>query len=118
MAKRVNRKRTIVSSFNQVEKELDRPANGAVVLGLIIVIAIIMMGLVWQKVKVAQLSQETKQLENQVAFFKERNVKLGGQLLTLSNETRIVNIARNKLNMNFPPIKKIACSSNKINNSK
>jgi cell division protein FtsL len=62
-----------------------------------------MVGLVWQKVKVSQLVQEIDQLEKQLVYYKETNEKLQGQVLSLSNETRIVSIAREKLDMIFPP---------------
>ena len=62
-----------------------------------------MVGLVWQKVKVTQLVQEIEQLERQLTYYKEMNEKLQGKVLYLSNEERIVNIARNNLHMIYPP---------------
>jgi len=103
MRKRVQRNRSFVRSFNQVQQELDRPTNGLIVLIGIIVIAFIMVGVVWQKVKVTQLVQEIEQLEKQQTYFKETNEKLQGKVFHLSNEDRIVNIARTKLNMTYPP---------------
>jgi|GEM_PF-2014434 len=97
------RKRSVVLNLNRVEKELGRPKNSLTVLGIIIILALILVGLVWQKVEVSQLVQEIDQLERQLVFYKETNEKLQGQVLTLSNETRIVSIAREKLNMVYPP---------------
>ncbi|MCI0493817.1 cell division protein FtsL [candidate division KSB1 bacterium] len=97
------RKRSIALNLNQVEKELGRPKNSVVALVIIIILALIMVGLVWQKVKVSQLIQEIDQLEKQLVYYKETNEKLQGQVLSLSNETRIVSIAREKLDMIYPP---------------
>ena len=69
MAKRVYRNRSFIRSFNQVQQELDRPTNGLIVLVGIILVAMIMVGLIWQKVKVTQLAQEIEQLAGPVAFF-------------------------------------------------
>jgi len=103
MAKRVYRNRSFIRSFNQVQQELDRPTNGLIVLVGIILVAMIMVGLIWQKVKVTQLAQEIEQLEKQLTYFKETNEKLQGKVLHLSREDRIVNIARTRLNMTYPP---------------
>jgi len=103
MSKRVYRNRSFSRSFNQVQQELDRPTNGLIVLAGIILVALIMVGLVWQKVKVTQLAQEIEQLEKQLTYYKETNEKLQGKVLHLSREDRIVNIARDKLNMTYPP---------------
>ena len=112
MSKRVyrNRNRSFIRSFNQVQQELDRPTNGLIVLVGIILVALIMVGLVWQKVKVTQLAQEIEQLEKQLTYFKETNEKLQGKVLHLSREDRIVNIARTKLNMTYPPYEMVAFS--------
>ena len=103
MAKRVYRNRSFIRSFNQVQQKLDRPTNGLIVLVGIILVAMIMVGLIWQKVKVTQLAQEIEQLEKQLTYFKETNEKLQGKVLHLSREDRIVNIARTRLNMTYPP---------------
>ena len=103
MAKRVYRNRSFIRSFNQVQQELDRPTNGLIVLVGIILVAMIMVGLIWQKVKVTQLAQEIEQLEKQLTYFKETNEKLQGKVLHLSREDRIVNSARTRLNMTYPP---------------
>jgi len=103
MARRKYRKSSFVKSFNQVQQELDRPTNGLIVLLIILLIAMIMVGLVWQKVRVTQLVQEIEQLEKQLTYYKGMNEKLQGKVLHLSNEDRIVNIARDKLNLNYPP---------------
>ena len=97
------RKRSIALSLNEVEKELGRPKNSMTALVIIIILALILVGLVWQKVKVSQLVQEIDQLEKQLVYYKETNEKLQGQVLSLSNETRIVSIAREKLDMIYPP---------------
>ena len=103
MGKRNYRTRSFVRSFNQVQQKLDHPTNGLIVLLGIVLVALIMVGVVWQKVKVTQLLQEIEQLEKQYTYFKENNEKLQGKVLYLSNEDRIVNIARTKLNMTYPP---------------
>ncbi len=103
MSKRTSRNRSLIRSFDQVQQKLDRPTNGLIVLIGIIIVALIMVGLIWQKVKVTQLAQEIEQLEKQLTFFKETNEKLQGKVLYFSREDRIVNIARTKLNMTYPP---------------
>ena len=69
MKKRASRNRTFIRSFNQVQQELDRPTNGLMVLLGIILVAMVMVGLVWQKVKVTQLAQEIEQLEKQLTYY-------------------------------------------------
>jgi len=108
MSKRVYRNRSFIRSFNQVQQELDRPTNGLIVLSGIILVAMIMVGLIWQKVKVTQLAQEIEQLEKQMTYFKETNEKLQGKVLHLSREDRIVNIARTRLNMTYPPYEMVS----------
>ncbi|UCE04408.1 MAG: cell division protein FtsL [bacterium] len=108
MARKTYRTRSFIRSFNQVQQQLDRPTNGLIALLLIVVIAMTMMGLVWQKVKVTQLVQEIEQLEKQLTYYKEMNEKLQGKVLHLSNEDRIVNIARTKLNMTYPPYEMVS----------
>lgn len=110
MSKRVYRNRSFIRSFNQVQQELDRPTNGLIILVGIIMVALIMVGLVWQKVKVTQLAQEIEQLEKQLTYFKEANEKLQGKVLYLSREDRIVNIARTRLNMTYPPYEMVVVS--------
>jgi cell division protein FtsL len=108
MAARTYRKRSFVRSFDQVQQELDRPTNGLIVLLAIVLIAMIMVGVIWQKVKVTQLVQEIEQLEKQLTYYKETNEKLQGKVLHLSREDRIVNIARTKLNMTYPPYEMVS----------
>lgn len=100
---RYTRKRSIGMNLNEVEQELSRPKNSMTALFVIIILALIMVGLVWQKVKVTQLMQEIDQMEKQLTYYKETNQKLQGQVLSLSNEARIVGIARNELDMIYPP---------------
>ncbi|MDZ7331322.1 MAG: cell division protein FtsL [candidate division KSB1 bacterium] len=99
----VKRRRTLVRSIDQVQQELARPTSRWLVLVGILIIALILVGLVWQKVKIAQLIQEIEQLEKQLTYYKETNEKLQGRVLHLSREDRIVSIARTKLNMSYPP---------------
>lgn len=112
MRKRVLRKKSIIVELDEVQKELGKPINGLAVLVMILIIAFLMVGLVWQKVKVTQMAQEIDQLEKQLTYYKETNEKLQGQALSLSNETRIVTIAREKLNMVFPPYEFVPLSEN------
>lgn len=99
----VKRRRTLVRSIDQVQQELAQPSNRWLVMIGIMIIALILVGLVWQKVKIAQLTQEIEQLEKQLTYYKETNEKLQGRVLHLSREDRIVSIARTKLNMSYPP---------------
>jgi len=110
MARRAYRNRSFVRSFDQVQQVLERPTNRLIVLLGIILVAMIMVGLVWQKVKVTQLAQEIEHLEKQLTYFKETTEKLQGRVLHLSREDRIVNIARTKLNMTYPPYEMVAVS--------
>ncbi len=103
MSSHVRRHRTLVRSIDQVQQELERPTGRLLVIVGIVVIALIMVGLVWQKVKITQLTQEIEQLEKQLTYYKETNEKLQGRVLHLSREDRIVSIARTKLNMTYPP---------------
>ncbi len=111
MSKRIYRNRSFIRGFDQVQQELNRPTSGLIVLVGIILIALIMVGLVWQKVKVSQLRQEIEQLEKQLTYLKESNEKLQGKVLYLSREDRIVNIAKDKLNMIYPPYEMVTVTS-------
>jgi len=108
MARRNRKKYTLITSFTQVQKELDKPTNGLIVLLAIIVFAAVMVGLVWQKVKVSQLAEDIEKLEKQMQYYKETNEKLNGKVLSLSKESRIVNIARERLNMIYPAIERVS----------
>ncbi len=103
MARYAHRHRALVRSIDQVQQELERPANRWLAMIGVLIVALIMVGLVWQKVKIAQLTQEIEQLEKQMIYYKEANEKLQGRVLHLSREDRIVSIARSKLNMTYPP---------------
>lgn len=107
MIKRNRKKNTLVTSFSQVQKELDKPSNGLIVLLVILIIAATMVGFVWQKVKVSQLAEDIEKLEKQMQYYKETNEKLNGKVLSLSNESRIVNIARERLDMIYPTIERV-----------
>jgi cell division protein FtsL len=104
------RKKSIVRELDEVQQELGKPSNGMVVLLLILVSAFLMVGLVWEKVKVTQMVQDIDQLEKQLTYLRQSNEKLKGQVLSLSNETRIVTIAREKLGMIFPPFEFVPLS--------
>lgn len=107
MARRNRKKNMLVTSFSQMQKELDKPTNGLIVLLIILIVAATMVGFVWQKVKVSQLAEDIEKLEKQMQYYKETNEKLNGKVLSLSNENRIVNIARERLDMIYPAIERI-----------
>lgn len=97
-----------MTSFSEVQKELDKPTNSLIVLVVIIVLAAVMVGLVWQKVKIAQLAEDIVELEKQEQQCRETIEKLKGKVLSLSSENRIVNIARERLDMIYPTIERVS----------
>ncbi|MDZ7319418.1 MAG: cell division protein FtsL [candidate division KSB1 bacterium] len=110
MRKNRYRRKSFVKELDEVQQELSKPTNGMVVLMMILVSAFLMVGLVWEKVRVTQMVQDIDQLEKQLTYLRQTNEKLKGQVLSLSNETRIVTIAREKLGMIFPPFEFVPLS--------
>ncbi|MFZ5516010.1 MAG: septum formation initiator family protein [Candidatus Zhuqueibacterota bacterium] len=108
MVRKNRRKNGLMTSFSEVQKELDKPTNSLIVLVVIIVLAAVMVGLVWQKVKIAQLAEDIVELEKQEQQCRETIEKLKGKVLSLSSENRIVNIARERLDMIYPTIERVS----------
>ena len=100
--KQKNTRNTFFNSFEQVQEELHRPSIGLRVLLGILLIAVILIGTVWQKVNVTQLAQEIEQLEKQKQSLEEKSSLSHSERLKLSNGKRVVQIAKLKRKMDFP----------------
>ena len=89
-------------NLGQFEDELYRPRTSARVFLGIIVIALFLIGSVFQKVKVTQLAQDIENFNKQRQRIEEKNVELKSKLLKLADGKRVIKIAEDRLNMIFP----------------
>ncbi|MDW7679425.1 MAG: cell division protein FtsL, partial [bacterium] len=94
--------KTIFNSIDQVNQELQKPVMSLRVLGAIFLIAVILIGIVWQKVHVAKLALEIEQLEKEKHRLEEEISALNAKALKLSDGKRVIKIAEEKLNMIMP----------------
>jgi len=100
--KRQKPKKKFLNSIDHLEEELNRPIVGLRVLTGIILIAVLLIGSVWQKVNVTQLAQDIEKLEKEKLLIQEKNDNLKSKIFNLSDGKRVIKIAENQLNMVFP----------------
>lgn len=94
---------SVLRSLNEVNTKVAKGTHISITMVIIILIAGIMIGFIWQKVKIAQLVDQVEDLRKQEQLLKERNEKKRAEVLNLLNDSRIIKIAEKKLNMVFPP---------------
>ena len=94
--------RTLFDSIEQVNEKLHRPLISLRVFIGIFLIALILIGTVWQKVKVSQLAQEIEMLEKDKQELEENIGILKARVLKLSDGKRVTKIAEDDLKMILP----------------
>ena len=94
---------SVLRSLNEVNTKVAKGTHISVTMLIIILIAGLMIGFIWQKVKIAQLVDQVEDLRKQEQLLKERNEKKRAKVLNLLNDSRIIKIAEKKLNMVYPP---------------
>lgn len=72
----------------------------------------LMIGYIWQKVKINQLAIEIEDLRKQKQILKERNEREKAKVLNLLDDLRIIKIAKQKLNMTFPAFEVLTLPEN------
>ena len=98
--KRKRRKNySVLRGLNEVNTQVAKSTNISVVMVIIILIAGLMIGFVWQKVKIVQLVDQIGDLHKQEQVLKERNEKKRVKVLSLLNDSRIIKIAEHDLKM-------------------
>lgn len=94
--------RTLFDSIEQVNEKLHKPMISLRVFLGIFLIALILVGSVWQKVKVSQLAQEIELLEKYKQELEENIGILKAKVLKLSDGKRVTKIAEDELKMVMP----------------
>ena len=105
MARKINRKtrkNNFFNRFDHLEEELNQPIIGLRVLIGILLVAVVLIGSVWQKVNVTQLAQDIVLLEKEKKKIEIENAELASKILRLADGKRLINIAESNLDMIFP----------------
>ena len=102
----------VLKSLNEVNTAVAKGSHFSVIMLAILLIAGLMIGFVWQKVKITQIAVEIEDLRRQELNLKERNEKKRAKVLNLLNDSRIIKLAEKRLNMVFPPYEVINLSTN------
>lgn len=103
MARRRTKKRfSVVYSLNEVNTKVNKKSHISVIMLIMLVIACMMIGFVWQKIKFNQLTNELEDLRKQELALLEQREKSKAIVLNLSNDARIISISENTLNLTFP----------------
>jgi len=90
---------SIIRSLNEVNEKVNRGSHISIVLVIVIILATLMIGFIWQKVRFNHLVQEIEDLKKQELTLLRKNEKSRAVLLNLMNDARIIEIAKNNLNM-------------------
>jgi cell division protein FtsL len=98
----------VIKSLNDVSSNVEKGSYLVVTVIIFVLVALLLLGYIGQKVKVNQLKIEVEQFKKESDLLAEQNEKKRAQVLLLLNESRIMNIAENKLNMTIPPLKSVA----------
>lgn len=89
--------------------------NGSVVYGYLILllgIALLMIGYIWEYHQVLDLSEQLRQSKQNVVVLKEKNHTMQVEIAALSIRPRIQQIASKKLNLKHPPIRDVVWYEN------
>ena len=100
--KRRKPKNKFFNSIDHLEEELNQPIIGLRILAVILIIAFLLIGSVWQKVNVTQLAQDISILEKEKKLIEERNEDLKSKVLKFGDRKKVIKIAEERLNMIFP----------------
>ena len=116
--KRRTKRVSVIKSLNEVNTSKTKGSHVFAIMVIIVLIAGLMIGFVWQKVKISQLVIEIEELRKQEQTLKERNEKKRAIVLSLLNDSRIIKMAKNDLKMIFPPYEVIQLPDNYISQQK
>ena len=96
-----NRRRnpTIFKPVVSMNTALQEPSTSLKVMVFIIIFALVLVGLVWQKILILNIVTEIEDLEKQRQSMEEQIGKLNSEILKLSNRNRLMKIGKEKLNM-------------------
>jgi len=110
--KRRLKRTSVIKSLNDVNTTVARGTHIFTIMSIIIFIAGLMIGFIWQKVKIAQLVEEIEKLRKEELILRERNEKKRAIVLNLLNDSRILNIAEKELHMINPPFEIVYLPNN------
>ncbi|MBD3290892.1 hypothetical protein GF337_18940 [candidate division KSB1 bacterium] len=103
MARRRRKKNfSVINSLNEVNSKVDNGSHISLIMLVLILIACMMIGFVWQKIQFNQLTDELEDLRKQELALLEQREKSKAVVLNLSNDARIIGISKNTLNLVFP----------------
>ncbi len=107
MMRKISRSKKKKKIFDQIKLDkfnanLHRPRTSARVLVGIVIIALLLIGSVFQKVKIIQLAQEIEGLNRERQLIEEKNAELKTILLKLADGKRLIKVAEDRLEMVFP----------------
>ncbi len=109
MVRRRTKKRfSVVRSLNDVNTKVNKNSQISLIMLVFIIIACMMIGFVWQKIKFNQLTNELEDLRKQEVALLEQREKSNAIVLNLSNDARIINISKNSLHLTFPEYEVVA----------
>ena len=109
---------SVLKSLNEVNTSKAKSTHIFAIMLIIVLIAGLMIGFVWQKVKISHLVIEIEELRKQEQMLKERNEKKKAIVLSLLNDSRIIKIAKNDLKMIFPPYEVVQLPDNYVSQQK
>lgn len=95
---------TIYSHAIKMNTALQEPANGIKFMIFVLILAVVLVGLVWQKILILETLKEIDDLEKQRQALEEKIGKLNSEVLQLSNNERLIEIGKNKLNLDRQPV--------------
>jgi len=102
---------SILKSLNEVNNKAAKRSSFATILIIIIIVAGLMIGSIWQKVRFSQMAAEIEKLQKQEHDLIEHIDMKRAEVYNLLNDSRIVNIATSKLDMvSNPPFEVISAN--------
>lgn len=103
---------SVIKSLNEVNTRVNQRTHIPITMLIILFIALLMISLIWQKIKIGQLRAEIEDLKSQEQNLLEQNEKTRIKVLNLMNDSRIIHIAKNNLDMTFPDYEVISLPDN------
>ncbi len=101
------KKSVLASKIENVNQELQKPSVGLKLMVFLVFLALVLVGLVWQKVQIQALATEIDQLEKDRQKLEESIGTLNSRVLELSDSDRLVKIGIENLHMVYPKIEVI-----------
>lgn len=100
---RNKRKKSVIRSLAAANTNTTIGMHVPISIFIIILIAGLMVGAIWQKVKINELKSDVDDLYQQVQVCKEKNEEKVAKKLTLLSDYRITDIAKEQIGLIFPP---------------